>query len=885
MKKIFKILGIVLVLLIAAIIILPMVFEGKIIDLVKKTANNNLNATLDFQDADLSIWSSFPSAEVSLHNTSLINKAPFAGDTLFKANQIDLKLPIGQLFKSGADISITTFTIDGANVVVKIDENGNANYDIAKEIESDASDSSEGEPMRLNLEGYIISNSKISYNDASSKMIFVLDNFNHNGQGNLSAATSKLQTKTDGLISFEMDSVAYLNKNSIDLEALIGIDLNEMKFSFLENKALINQLPLVFDGFIKMNDDNQEVNINFKTPSSDFKNFLALIPEVYSKNIEGVQTTGNFDVTGKFKGVVDDTHIPKFDIVINSDNASFKYPDLPKSLENININTKIANETGLEKDTYVNIDTLSFRLDKEVFNASAKLTEVTENMKVKAHLDGSINLANLEKVYPAEGVKGLKGNLFVNANTAFDMNSIENKKYENTRTSGTFTLKNFEYISADLSNKLIIDKTSLTLNPKTVKLNSFDAKLGKTDIQATGSINNLIGFLFNKEEIEGRFALNSTIFSVNDFMVAEVDTNTKEDEKKGENPASKTESIKIPSFLNCTINAKANTVLYDDLTLKNVSGTLLIKDQTATLKNMRSNVFNGMIGFDGNVSTKTATSTFAMNLDMKSLNIDESFKHLDLLSSLAPIAKVIQGKLNTNINLSGHLYDDFTPNLSTISGTAIAALVSSKLSPENSPLISKLEEQLRFLDAKKLNLNDLKTALSFKDGKVQVNPFSLNYEDIKIDISGGHGFDNTLGYEAVVNVPAKYLGTEVTKLISQLGTQEVKNIKIPVNAMISGSFKNPSVKTDLKSAVTNLTTQLVEQQKQQFIGHGKEKVEDALKDLLGGKNNAKDTTTTSVATDSVKKPKPKPTVEDVAKDALKDLFGRKKKPVKKDTLN
>ena len=142
-----------------------------------------------------------------------------------------------------------------------------------------------------------------------------------------------------------------------------------------------------------------------------------------------------------------------------------------------------------------------------------------------------------------------------------------------------------------------------------------------------------------------------------------------------------------------------------------------------------------------------------------------------------------------------------------------------------------------------------------------------------------------MGYEAIVNVPAKYLGKEVTNLIAQLSEQDGENIKIPVNAMISGSFKNPTIKTDFKSAVSDLTKQLVAQQKNKLIGQGKEKVEDALKDLLGGKGKPKDTTAVTVTTDSVNKPKPKPTVEDVAKDALKDLFSKKKKPVKNDTLN
>jgi hypothetical protein len=42
----------------------------------------------------------------------------------------------------------------------------------------------------------------------------------------------------------------------------------------------------------------------------------------------------------------------------------FKYPNLPKSVQNIVIDTKIVNETGILNDTHVNLDKLSFRLIK-----------------------------------------------------------------------------------------------------------------------------------------------------------------------------------------------------------------------------------------------------------------------------------------------------------------------------------------------------------------------------------------------------------------------------------------------------------------------------------------------------------------------------------------
>ena len=872
MKKAVKIIAIIFGILLLIGILIPIIFEDKIIDLVKKTINNNLNATVDFKDANLTLWSSYPNAQVSLENVSLVNNAPFKGDTLFSAKNINIEMPFKDIFKNEG-VNILSFVLNEANIAIKIDKDGNANYDIAKKGANDNEDSSNTDSFTLGLESYQIKNSTISYNDASSKIGLLLSGFNHSGSGNLSLEKSELKTKTTSLVSFSMDSVAYLNKNNIDLDALIGIDLKNNTYRFLKNNVLINQLPLVFDGFIKLNEKTQEVDISFQTPSSDFKNFLALIPKVYSKNIEGVKTTGNFDVKGDFKGVVDDTHIPKFNVTIHSDNASFKYPDLPKSLKNINISTEIVNTTGITKDTYVNIDKLSFKVDDDVFNAKAKLIDITENMKVDANLKGIVNLASLEEIYPAEALKGLKGILDVNATTHFDMASIEKKNYKNTTTLGTFKLSKFQYESDELSSPLKIHKAGITLKTKTVALNSFDAQLGATDIKANGTIHNLLGFIFNDEDIEGNFTIDSNTFSVNDFMVTEDKVSTNEEKK----PTTE-EQIKIPSFLNATIKAKAKTVLYDNLTLKNVSGTLLIKDQKARLKNIKSNIFGGVLGFNGMVSTKKSISTFEMDLDIDKFNIAESFKSLDLFRALAPIANVIQGQFDSKIHLSGNLNSDFTPNLNTLSGNMLTKLLSSKISTDKSPLLKGLEQNLNFIDTKKLNLKNLKTALTFKDGKVAIKPFTLNYEDIKIEVSGTHNFDTSLAYDAVIQVPAKYLGNEVASLIADLKDEDLKNIKIPVSTLFSGKFTDPKIKTDLKAAVSNLTKQLIARQKAKLIDKGKDEVTNALEGFLDKNIKTKDST----KTDSTKN-NTKDAVKDIAKDVLGGLFGKKKK-AKKDTI-
>ena len=461
----------------------------------------------------------------------------------------------------------------------------------------------------------------------------------------------------------------------------------------MENTALVNQLPLVFDGFVKVNEGNQEVDISFKTPSSDFKNFLAVIPEAYASNLDGVMTTGNFEVDGKFKGIVDEEHIPSFKININSENASFKYPNLPKTVRNVFIDTEINNETGVSEDTYININRLSFQIDEDTFSLNGKLHDLLGNTKVNLDADGKINLANISKAYPMPTDYGLTGVLTADVITIFDMASLEKHQYQNTKTSGKASLKGFRYESDELKNPVDIEEAALTFNPTMVSLDSFKGKTGQTDFGATGTLTNLLGYVFNNENLEGQFKLQSNTLAVNDFMVEET-----EGEEGAEAPQETSERIKIPSFLDARIDASANSVLYDNLDLKNVRGRLVIKDETATLENLSSEIFDGKLALNGTVNTKGEASTFDMALGIDGFKIAESFQALDLFKVLAPVAQAFQGRLNSNIKLSGKLKDDMTPNLGTLSGDLLGQLLSAKVDTQKAPALAALDSQFDFID-------------------------------------------------------------------------------------------------------------------------------------------------------------------------------------------
>jgi len=878
MKKSFLIVGIVLLVFVAILVAAPFVFEAQLKDLVKKGVNNNLNAEVEFRDLDLTLFRSFPQATLVLKDVSVINKAPFTGDTLALSEEILLKMSIKELFKGSSEPKkIDEFKLNNAFVNIKVDSLGNNNYDIAIKDGVSTSGDTISNPFKLDLQHYEINNSRLNYFDEGKKISLKLEELNHHGTGDFSLQQSELKTETNSLVSLDYEGVNYLNRNKVALDAVIQMDLDNLKYTFLENEATINQLPLTFDGFVKVNENNNEIDLSFKTPSSSFKNFLAVIPETYAKNIENVETSGDFVVDGTIQGIADETYIPKMNIKISSDNASFKYPDLPKSVQDININAAIVNETGLVDDTFLNIDKMSFRIDQDVFSGSGNIKNLTGNQLVKLALKGTVNLANIKQAYPLDLKQDLNGILTADLKTSFDMNSIEKEQYQNVNSSGNASIRDFRYKSPEIPNEVKISSASFNFNQGNVRVPELNLTTGKTDIRASGNIQNFMGFLFTDQKLKGNFLVNSNTFSVNDFRIAETSEITeKTTEKKIVVPTGK-EAVKIPSFLDTEMTFAVNWVHYDDLVLNNVKGKLLIADETATFQNVTSNIFDGTIALNGNVSTKNPVSTFNMGLNLNALDIAKSFEGLKLLQALAPIAVALQGKLQSQMNLSGNLNEDLTPQLTSLTGNALAEILTAKVQPEKLALFSKLDQQLNFLDFKDLNIDRLKGRVTFKNGMAEITPFAFKIKGININVAGSHSFDNRMNYNLTLDVPAKMLGSEIGGTLAKLSATNIQDMTVALPIGLSGTFQDPKINLNTQQAINTLTQKIIEQQKEAFTQKGLDAISNILK---GGKLPSKPADSVAVIPqakkDSVRTLQEKK-IEDVARDIFGGLLGGRKK--------
>jgi hypothetical protein len=111
------------------------------------------------------------------------------------------------------------------------------------------------------------------------------------------------------------------------------------------------------------------MDLKFNAKQNEFKNFISLIPGVYSESFKDVQTSGLLAFNGFVKGVYNDTKMPGFGLTLKINNGKFKYPSLPVGVNDVQVDLSIINPDGVPDHTLINLQRLHAILGGDSFDA------------------------------------------------------------------------------------------------------------------------------------------------------------------------------------------------------------------------------------------------------------------------------------------------------------------------------------------------------------------------------------------------------------------------------------------------------------------------------------------------------------------------------------
>ncbi|MCB9284087.1 MAG: hypothetical protein H6563_08455 [Lewinellaceae bacterium] len=525
-KRSLLTISILLLLLIGALFAIPFLFKDQVLQTIREEVNANLNAKVDFSDVSLTLFRSFPNLTLGLDDLKVSGIGPFEGVDLLDVKTFYATVDIMTVIRGNQPIKLQAIDLQEPKVHVLVLKGGAANYDITKPSETTTqTDTTSSGDIAIQLKRFSIEDGSIIYDDRDGDMYAEILGLNHESKGDLTLDVYDLLTKTTmESLTYEMGGISYLTKAKADLDAGFLIDMAQSKYTLKDNNLILNALQLKADGFVAMPDgDNIDMDLSFQAPGGDFRELFSLIPNAYIEGYENVDVKGQFALSGNVKGRYNDTQYPAIKINATVKDGAVKYPDLPLGINQISADLNIDSPEGDLDGMFIDLSRFTMKVGDNPFGGYLKLRTPMSDPDIDTRVKGTLDLAELAQAFPMDATKGMAGKIVADITAKTRMSTIEAEAYDQVNMQGDITATQIRYPMEGYP-PVAIESAVAQFTPNKVIIQNFQAQLGKSDIVASGTIDNILAYISPNKTMTGSITMRSNFFDANEWYSDEETT-------------------------------------------------------------------------------------------------------------------------------------------------------------------------------------------------------------------------------------------------------------------------------------------------------------------------------------------------------------------------
>lgn len=802
MKKFLKIIAIVVAVLLVIALVVPLALKSKVGDIVKKEANELLTAEVDFRSLDLSLLRHFPHASVELKGLTVVCAAPFEGDTLASVERISIVVDLMSLF-GDSGYEVTKLLVDAPHLHARKLADGRVNWDVMKpsdepaEKEAEKSDS-EPSAFRLQMRDVRLSNAVIRYEDDSTGMRAGVDPLGLRLSGDLSGERSDLKLKMEAArLNFATGGMSLLRDADLTADITLDADLKNNRFTFSDNKVSLNAIALSLDGWVALAEGRTEMDVRVNSSKVEFRDILSMVPAFYTRDFKNLTASGQLTLGAWAKGVMAGDRMPAFEATLQVRDGSFKYASLPKAVTGITIDAKAANPGGTLDATTVDVPTFALTMAGNALRCSLWAATPMSDLRFKAAANGKVDLGAVKEVYPLGDSIALAGVVTADVQVSGRMSDIEKERYEQIAASGKLTVEGVAATLAGLP-EVKVRRAAMSVSPAALTLSELGLTVGRSDLEASGSLSNYIGYFLRDQTLRGRLNITSSLLDLNELMG---DASPAEAE---EAPADTTamRAFVVPQNLDLALGASLKKVLFQKMVLTDFTGSLAVAKGTVSMNRLAMNAFDGKMSASGSYSTAADERRPALKLkaEIADASFSTTFDQLDVIRKMVPLFEKTGGDYSMSLDLTTRLTETMDPDYATLQ--AEGSIRSKNIHLQNIAVFDQLATALKNDNLRKIEAKDVNIRFTIRDGRITTQPFDLKMGGISLDLSGSTGLDQTIDYTAKVKLPEGSTG----------------GVLSTVNVGIEGSFSSPKITLDVKEAVKDAVTNTIQKELGKLTG-------------------------------------------------------------------
>lgn len=807
MKRFLKITATVVAVVLVVAIVAPLLFRGRIVEIVKREANGMLTARLDFEKLDISLLRNFPNASLNLKGLTLVGTERFEGDTIVAAKRISVVVNLMSLV-GDEGFEVRKIVLASPAVHAHKLADGAVNWDVMKpsgEADTTAAEESAPSSFRLSVRDFRLTDAVIRYEDDSMGMELRTAPLSLRLSGDMSAESTQLDLDLlAGGVDFTQGGVPLLHDAELALDAEIDADLAEKRFTFSRNTLRLNAIEMRLDGWVQQVGDALAMDVSAGCSEVRFKDLLSLIPAFYKHEFRSLAASGELSMELWARGQMHGAQLPAFELKTEVHNGSFQYSSLPKAVTDINIAAKVSNAGGELDKTEVEISEFGLKMAGNSLSATGYATNLMSDPTFRATLSGRVDLGAIREVYPLEKGIDLAGRIAASLKLSGRMSDVESGRYERISASGSLVVEQLGLHVPQLP-EVFIRRAAATISPQAMTLGEFGVTVGGSDLSATGQLTGYLGYLMRGEQLAGRLYVKSDLLDLNEIRAAvpaDAEAESADAEKPAEEAAAApAQAIVVPKNLNLSLNAELKKVLFEKMVITDIAGEMSVAGGTLSLDRLGLQLFDGKASASGRYSTAAdpAHPTLSLAASIAKASFPRTFEEIEAVRQLAPIFEKASGDYSLSIDMRTTLDAAMSPDLMSL--TAQGEISSENVSVEGVEVFDKLADLLKNDKLRRIEARDLKIRFSIKDGRVTTEPFDLKMGDVNVNMSGTTGLDRTIDYTAKVTLPAGVGGV--------LGA---------VNVGIGGTFTSPKITLGVQETVEQVVSNVVSEQIDNLTG-------------------------------------------------------------------
>jgi len=741
-KRISLVLLGILVLLSIAIFIVLRFYEDEIGTYAVRKLKSQITTDFEVGDVSLAFWKTFPNASVEL-NDVYIQELGERKDTLLFAEALFLKFNLWDVMRGAYRVDEVDIT--RGSLFMEVGESGQNNWEVWKESKSDSSN------FEIELEEITLTETRVSYNDKPSHFLIEALATQTSGNGNFSARNLDVDLTLDLIVErlFSKGDV-FLEKQVVSGDVVMHADLDNSAFVFEPGEITVGDFQITAGG--KTQGDG---SLEFLVEANDqtIEDALDVLPSSIRRKIQGYRVVGDFSGKSTIARKSElDPVIVEVDLKVVDGQLRMKEEGV--ALEDIT--TDFHYVRGAKKDKIL-VRSFHCSLDRSSIDAAGSIVGF-ETPLVDLQVKAGVELKDVRDFLDLQQIEVCEGNIVAEAALNGTLRYVEADTSFNWRdvlATGRASVKNAS-LKMSNSNRLFNEMNAdFTFDRQSANILQFAGKVNGSDFALTGSLNNVVSFLF---EPQARIFLDAELTSnLIDFtQLVEEETSTANESDY---------ELLFPALLDFNLDCSIGKFVFRKFEATGVKAVATLSQGKLTVDPLRFSTADGQLSAQLILAPISSTA-YRMNClaEVKGIHIDEVFTEFENFGQTFIQDRHLKGTADANVQFRAELSNSLKLPSDKIECIIDVSIENGELN--NLETLQEIADYLRknkwvapFVDEdrfaermRNVKFSKLQNVIEIRNRVVTIPLMDVRSSAMDIAAKGTHTFDHVIDYAVGFNL-------------------------------------------------------------------------------------------------------------------------------------